>query len=89
MILNSKWYDPNKKIHTHPCFFGTAQEVARDCCGKCPPIPDELVDPDTPFVSGVLTWVTVNPGAQARIGSFHPITEGIRKFLEKLSNGYF
>ena len=23
MVLNSKWYDPNKKIHTHPCFMGT------------------------------------------------------------------
>jgi len=21
MILNSKWYDPKKKHHTHPCFF--------------------------------------------------------------------
>lgn len=27
-------------------------------------------------VSGKMTWVTVNPGSQARIGSFHPITEG-------------
>jgi hypothetical protein len=27
-------------------------------------------------VSGKLTWVTVNPGAQSQIGSFHPITEG-------------
>ena len=45
---------------------------------------------EEPFVQGVLTWVTVNPGekhicmmyqlnaigAQGKIGSFHPITEG-------------
>ncbi|PRP87864.1 ankyrin repeat protein [Planoprotostelium fungivorum] len=76
MVLNSKWYDPSKGFHTHPCFFGTAAEILRDCCGHCPPVPEEHVDPDAPFVSGILTWVTVNPGAQAKIGSFHPITEG-------------
>lgn len=34
------------------------------------------MDPDSPFVSEVLSWVKVNPGAQGKIGSFHPITEG-------------
>jgi hypothetical protein len=43
MILNSKWYDPNKKHHTHPCFFGTASEVIQDCCKHCPPIPPKDV----------------------------------------------
>eukprot|EP01119_Soliformovum_irregulare_P017405 TRINITY_DN516_c0_g1_i3.p1 TRINITY_DN516_c0_g1~~TRINITY_DN516_c0_g1_i3.p1 ORF type:complete len:1681 (+),score=670.06 TRINITY_DN516_c0_g1_i3:13-5055(+) len=76
MILNSEWYDPNKQYHTHPCFFGTASQIVKDCCGTCPPVPPEKVDPDTPYVSGTLTWVTVNPGAQGKIGSFHPITEG-------------
>lgn len=38
MILNSKWYDPSKKHHTHPCFFGTVDEVVKDCCGHCPPV---------------------------------------------------
>jgi len=78
IVLNSKWYDLTKKIHTHPCFFGTATEVLKDCCGKCPPVSPEADDPDSPYVSGAITWVTVNPGAQknARIGSFHPITEG-------------
>jgi len=41
MILNQKFYDPNKKHHTHPCFFGTVKEVMDDCCGKCPPVPPE------------------------------------------------
>lgn len=27
MILNSTWFDPNKKHHTHPCFFGTMEQV--------------------------------------------------------------
>jgi hypothetical protein len=78
MILNSQWYDPNKHVHTHPCFFGTISEIIQDCCGACPPVPDDqAADPNNPYVSGKLTWVTVNPGAQTvRIGSFHPITEG-------------
>ena len=79
MILNSKWYDPKKKYHTHPCFFGTAKEIIKDCCGSCPPIPKDEIDPDSPFVSGEISWLDVNPGQQTqlkRIGSFHPITEG-------------
>ncbi|PRP88491.1 ankyrin repeat protein [Planoprotostelium fungivorum] len=76
MVLNSEWYDPSKKYHTHPCFFGTASEVLRDCCGHCPPVPAEINMAEEPYVQGVLTWVTVNPGAQGKIGSFHPITEG-------------
>eukprot|EP01117_Protostelium_nocturnum_P000642 TRINITY_DN1074_c0_g1_i1.p1 TRINITY_DN1074_c0_g1~~TRINITY_DN1074_c0_g1_i1.p1 ORF type:complete len:1339 (+),score=623.19 TRINITY_DN1074_c0_g1_i1:199-4017(+) len=76
MILNSHWYDPNKTHHTHPCFFGTAEEIIQDCCGHCPPIPEEFDEPNSPFVSGKLAWIVVNPGAQAKIGSFHPITEG-------------
>lgn len=43
MILNSKWYDPKKKYHTHPCFFGTATEVIGDCCKNCPPVPPDKV----------------------------------------------
>jgi ankyrin repeat protein len=79
MILNSKWYDPKKKYHTHPCFFGTIKEILKDCCGNCPPVPAADQDSDSSYVSGELTWVTVNPGQQTvvkRIGSFHPITEG-------------
>eukprot|EP01118_Nematostelium_gracile_P012221 TRINITY_DN4433_c0_g2_i4.p1 TRINITY_DN4433_c0_g2~~TRINITY_DN4433_c0_g2_i4.p1 ORF type:complete len:598 (+),score=159.56 TRINITY_DN4433_c0_g2_i4:17-1810(+) len=76
MVLNSPYYDPNKKYHTHPCFFGTASEVIKDCCGKCPPVPEDEIDPDSPYVSGEMQWLKVNPGAQNRIGSFHPITEG-------------
>src|SRR3990167_964216 len=79
MVLNSKWYDPKKTIHTHPCFFGTASEIIKDCCGNCPPVPENEKDPDSPFVSGEITWLDINPGQQTklqRIGSFHPITEG-------------
>ncbi|PRP85402.1 hypothetical protein PROFUN_06948 [Planoprotostelium fungivorum] len=76
MVLNSEWYDPSKKYHTHPTFFGTATEVLRDCCGHCPPVPPGVNMAEEPYVQGVLTWVTVNPGAQGKIGSFHPITEG-------------
>lgn len=79
MILNSKWYDPKKKHHTHPCFFGTIKEVLGDCCGCCPPVPpDEQEVHDSIYVAGKAEWIAVNPGQQstARIGSFHPITEG-------------
>lgn len=69
VILNSEWYDKKKKIHTHPCFFGTAEEILKDCCGSCPPIPENEIDPDSPYVYGVITWVTVNPGAQGKVGS--------------------
>lgn len=97
MILNSKWYDPNKKYHTHPCFFGSAEEIIKDCCGACPPV--VIISSDFSLVSlpktliltlrlsrerwhGWQVWgdrldsSTVNPGAQGKIGSFHPITEG-------------
>lgn len=86
-VLNSSWYDPSKKVHTHPCFFGTMEEVMKDCCGNCPTPPGgegELIAPrvdpktgfeDSPFVSGPLTWIDIDPGRQS-IGSFHPITDG-------------
>src|SRR5690348_12050756 len=52
MTLHTEWYDKEKKQHTHPCFFGTASEILRDCCKACPEVPPELVDPDSPYVSG-------------------------------------
>jgi hypothetical protein len=76
MILNSQWYDPSKKQHTHPCckifqelfelifvVFGTASEVVKDCCGHCPVVPPEKIDPDSPFVSGTMTWITGASGS--------------------------
>eukprot|EP00771_Trimastix_marina_P001861 gnl/Trimastix_PCT/2968.p1 GENE.gnl/Trimastix_PCT/2968~~gnl/Trimastix_PCT/2968.p1 ORF type:complete len:2220 (-),score=718.10 gnl/Trimastix_PCT/2968:78-6275(-) len=75
MILNSPWYDPEKSIHTHPCFFGTMSEVIHDCCRACPAYPEDLNEDDFPFVRGELTWLVLNPGRQ-QIGSFHPITDG-------------
>jgi len=78
LILNSKFYDPKKKHHTHPCFFGTVKEVMSDCCGCCPPVPpEELETHASMYVEGIARFITVNPGQQgALIGSFHPITEG-------------
>ena len=79
MILNSHWYDPNKKCHTHPCFFGTIHDIIGDCCGSCPTVPESEVDADSPYVSGELKWLEINPGQQTqlqRIGSFHPINDG-------------
>jgi hypothetical protein len=40
MMLNSEFYDKTKTYHTHPCFFGTASEILKDCCGRCPPRPE-------------------------------------------------
>ena len=73
-ILNSKWYDPKKTIHTHPCFFGHINDVVEDCCGCCPPGTESQPE-DSPYVYGKLRWITDDPGRQT-IGSFHPITTG-------------
>ncbi|KAJ3443233.1 ankyrin repeat ph and sec7 domain containing protein secg-related [Anaeramoeba flamelloides] len=75
-ILNSEWYDPDKKIHTHPCFFGTAEQILGNCCDdpKCGKVnPDEYFEEGV-YVYGELKWKVVDPGEQ-RIGSFHPITD--------------
>ena len=42
ILLNSTWspvYN-NRGYHTHPCFVGSLDEVEKDCCGKCPPLPE-------------------------------------------------
>jgi len=70
-----------QKKNTTPIlvFFGTVKEVMRDCCGRCPPVPEEEQELHASmYVAGNASWITVNPGQQtaARIGSFHPITEG-------------
>ncbi|KAJ5078547.1 ankyrin repeat ph and sec7 domain containing protein secg-related [Anaeramoeba ignava] len=77
MVLNSSWYDPDRKFHTHPCFFGTAEEIIGDCCGaeNCSNINlDEELGPSHMYVNGDISWMTVDPGQQS-IGSFHPITD--------------
>ena len=56
-------------------FFGSMEEVLKDCCGCCPPVPDELIEEERDiYVSGPLTFIEDNPGRQ-EIGSFHPITD--------------
>lgn len=78
IVLNSDWSEQynNRGYHTHPCFIGTLEEVEKDCCGACPPIPKD-VDPETLecFVRGPLSFIVDDPGRQT-IGSFHPITDG-------------
>ncbi|KAI9164272.1 hypothetical protein H9P43_008101 [Blastocladiella emersonii ATCC 22665] len=62
------------KVHTHPTFFGTMQEVLVDACGECPPAgPEDAADLEG-FVHGPLRFITDDPGRQS-IGSFHPITD--------------
>jgi hypothetical protein len=53
MILNSEWYDKKKQHHTHPCFFGTIEEVVQDCCGACPHVSDKEIQEqiDSKFLS--------------------------------------
>ncbi|KAJ3300926.1 hypothetical protein HDU76_005966, partial [Blyttiomyces sp. JEL0837] len=62
--------------HQHPLFFGSMKDVLSDCCGSCPPIPDNIdkEDEGNHFVWGPLTFIVDNPGRQ-EIGSFNPITD--------------
>ncbi|KAI9199230.1 uncharacterized protein BJ171DRAFT_445672 [Polychytrium aggregatum] len=61
--------------HQHPCFFGTMEDVMEDCCGQCPPLPDDY-DPEEKniFVFGPLGFIKDDPGRQ-QIGSFHPVDD--------------
>ncbi|KAJ3294904.1 hypothetical protein HK104_003182 [Borealophlyctis nickersoniae] len=83
--------------HQHPTFYGTMSDIMEDCCGQCPPLPEDW-DPaeDSVFVRGKLKFVVDNPGRQ-EIGSFNPITdedwtadayvpEGLETLLNAISN---
>jgi len=77
MVLNSRWFS-SVPYHRHPCFFGSMKEVLRDCCGCCPPRPEQSVPEDEDedvYVSGPLHFMVDRPGRQ-KVGSFHPITVG-------------
>ncbi|KAK8812344.1 hypothetical protein WA158_007578 [Blastocystis sp. Blastoise] len=82
--LNGDWSEMFQKrgYHTHPCFVGTLEEVIKDQCGCCPPIPandksGKPIDKESLecFVHGPLSFIVDDPGRQS-IGSFHPITTG-------------
>ena len=70
----------SRKYRLHPCFFGTCDEVLKDCSPTDPSFPSEEEDPSIPiehrnlYVRGPVSFITDNPGQQ-RIGSFHPLDE--------------
>ncbi|KAK8798793.1 hypothetical protein WA158_007877 [Blastocystis sp. Blastoise] len=84
IVLNAGWSElfQSRGYHTHPAFIGTLEEVLKDCCQDCPPIPDvdshgNPIDKESLecFVHGPLSFIVDDPGRQS-IGSFHPITAG-------------
>ncbi|KIX03942.1 uncharacterized protein Z518_07495 [Rhinocladiella mackenziei CBS 650.93] len=82
LLLNAEWNRPKDretKLHRHPAFFGSVNDVIHDCCGFCPePTTDEdfaaLEEESKLYVSGGVSFLKDDPGRQA-IGSFHPITD--------------
>lgn len=82
LLLNAEWNrskDRDTRLHRHPAFFGTVEDVLRDCCGYCPkPESDEdfiAHEKETKtFITGDVSFIKDDPGRQS-IGSFHPITD--------------
>ncbi|EXJ92942.1 hypothetical protein A1O3_01498 [Capronia epimyces CBS 606.96] len=82
LLLNAEWNKPKDRearLHRHPAFFGSFDDVIHDCCGSCPePTSDEdlaaLEGESKIYISGDLTFLKDNPGRQ-EIGSFNPITD--------------
>ncbi|KIW13836.1 hypothetical protein PV08_06616 [Exophiala spinifera] len=82
LLLNAEWNRPKDretKLHRHPAFFGSVNDVIHDCCGFCPqPTTDAdlaAYEEETKvYISGNLTFLKDDPGRQA-IGSFNPITD--------------
>ncbi|KAH8798385.1 hypothetical protein F5884DRAFT_814057 [Xylogone sp. PMI_703] len=81
-VCNAEWNQPEGQevyLHRHPCFFGTAEQVIRDCCGCCPvPQTDkEMIATEKDamtYVSGPMKFRTDDPGRQ-EIGSFNPVND--------------
>ncbi|KAL4864562.1 ankyrin repeat-containing domain protein [Aspergillus spectabilis] len=93
LLLNAEWNKPPDRevnLHRHPAFFGTVDDVIRDCCGYCP-LPatkDEraaLEEESKIFISGKISFLKDNPGRQ-EIGSFHPINEGEWAYMAYVGN---
>jgi hypothetical protein len=82
LLLNAecnKRDDREAKLHRHPAFFGTVEDVIHDCCGFCPdPVSDEDLkvanEESKMFISGDISFLRDDPGRQ-EIGSFNPITD--------------
>ncbi|KIX96415.1 uncharacterized protein Z520_07681 [Fonsecaea multimorphosa CBS 102226] len=82
LLLNAEWNKPkdrDTKLHRHPAFFGSVNDVLHDCCGYCPePTTDAdfaaLEEEGKIYISGDVTFLKDDPGRQA-IGSFNPITD--------------
>ncbi|OAL28853.1 hypothetical protein AYO20_09333 [Fonsecaea nubica] len=82
LLLNAEWNKPKDretKLHRHPAFFGSVNDVLHDCCGYCPePTTDAdfaaLEEEGKIYISGDVTFLKDDPGRQA-IGSFNPITD--------------
>lgn len=82
LLLNAEWNKPADRdvnLHRHPAFFGSAEDVVKDCCGFCPkPITaeeEEIVEQESKkFISGDISFLKDDPGRQV-IGSFNPITD--------------
>ncbi|KAL4998867.1 ankyrin repeat-containing domain protein [Aspergillus recurvatus] len=82
LLLNAEWNRPKDRevnLHRHPAFFGSAEDVMRDCCGYCPKptTPDEeevAAEESKVYISGDISFLSDNPGRQ-EIGSFNPITD--------------
>ncbi|OAP54823.1 hypothetical protein AYL99_11271 [Fonsecaea erecta] len=82
LLLNAEWNKPKDretKLHRHPAFFGSVNDILHDCCGYCP---EPTTDADFAareeegkiYISGDVTFLKDDPGRQA-IGSFNPITD--------------
>ncbi|KAF9530942.1 hypothetical protein CPB83DRAFT_904927 [Crepidotus variabilis] len=81
--MNSTFNPKNKgrRLHRHPAFFGTIEEVLEDCCEHCPePIDQDEKDlqaeEDENYLRGRIKFVEENPGRQSMTGSFNPIDDG-------------
>ncbi|KAG9287132.1 hypothetical protein G9A89_001026 [Geosiphon pyriformis] len=81
LVMNSAWNQKTRKrkLHRHPCFFGTMEQVFRDCCGTCPqPTTPEEIElqeaEDKIFIRGEISFIKDDPGRQT-VGSFNPLTD--------------
>lgn len=82
LLLNAEWNKPKAretKLHRHPAFFGSIDDVIHDCCGFCPEATTDadlaaLEEERKLYISGEMTFLKDDPGRQA-IGSFNPITD--------------
>ena len=82
LLLNAEWNRPkgrDTKLHRHPAFFGSVEDVIHDCCGFCskPETDEDLAaheEESKIYISGDVTFFKDDPGRQ-QIGSFNPLTE--------------